>query len=406
MRLKTIIKLVQKLWSKNGSIHQSSRHKFVLENPSRATPPTILDILPQELIIYMAQFLPLSSTALFTLSCRTACAILGTRYWIRLRAEDQYQQHFDFLLQLSKDLPPDYVPCYHCRVLHLCTIFYSSRLPTGPLYKFDRTPCYKAELRGKVAKYIHRDFQFRTFQMAMKQHRLGLDHKLWLEFLCCQPTTLRIMSKFPSEFKADAKIVGGSLMLRSQRVILIPPGLTIRNLNRCSISICPHITFVAHNAEENLLETAGCTMNHQHGLQRCVRKSDIVPCIACPTEYEFSLEECWEFGIVAIITKWMDLGEGQTILDPRWLSHLSNRYPGSHVFGEADGINGRRLVDRDPVRSNRASIRDSFGQDKLSGLDPILSLKTAERLFRLPKLPVLQVKDWRPAMTSDLFVIA
>jgi hypothetical protein len=210
------------------------------------------------------------------------------------------------------------------------------------------------------------------------------------------------MQKFPSEFKADARIVDSSLLFRSQRIILIPPGLTIRNLDRCSFDICPHIRLVAHGAEANLPETAGCTINHQHGLQRCVRKSGIVPCITCPTEYELSLEECGEFGVAAIITKWMDLGEGQTILDPRWLSHLSNMYPASDVFGEVNGINGIRLVDRDPVRSNRVSIRGSFGQDELSGLGPTLPLEIAERLFQLPKLPILRAKDLRRAMFFDL----
>jgi len=414
MPLKTFIKLLEKLSWKNSSRHQSSTHEskicqsdvpkdgHVLENPSEARPLTILEMLPPELIIYMAQFLPLSSTVLFTLSCHAACATLGTRYWTSLRAEDQHQQHIDFLSQLSKDLPPDYVPCYHCRVLHLCTIRYSDHLPTRPLYQYDVTPCHKAEVLGKVSKHIHKDFQFRTFQMAMKKHRLGLDYELWLEFLCRQSTTCRIMQKFPSEFKADARIVDSSLLFRSQRVILIPPGLTIRNLDRCSFDICPHIRLVAHGAEANLPETAGCTMNHQHALQRCVRKSGIVPCTACPTEYDLSLEECGGFGVAAIITKWMDLGEGQTILDPRWLSHLSNKYAASDVFREVDGINGRRLVDRDPVRSNRVSIRDSFGQDESSGLDPILPLETAERLFQLPKLPVLRDKDLRRAMLFDL----
>jgi hypothetical protein len=268
MPLKTIIKLVQKLSSKNSSRHQSSTHKseicqsnaYVLENPSGATPLTILEMFPHELIINMAQFLPLSSTVLFTLSCRAACAILGTRYWTILREEDQHQQHIDFLSQLSKDLPPDYVPCYHCRILHLCTIRYSDHLPTRPLYQYDLTPCHKAEVLAKVSKYIHKDFQFRTFHMAMKKHRLGLDHELWLECLCRQSTTCRTMQKFPSEFKADARIVDCSLLFRSQRVILIPLGLTIRNLDLCSFDICPHIRLVAHGAEANLPETAGCTM--------------------------------------------------------------------------------------------------------------------------------------------------
>jgi hypothetical protein len=402
MPLKTFIKLLQpeRLSWKNGSRHQSSTHEskirqsevpkdgHVLENASEARPLTILEVLPPELIIYMAQFLPLSSTVLFTLSCHAACAILGTRYWTSLQAVDQHQQHIDFLSQLSKDLPPDYVPCYHCRVLHLCTIRYSDHLPTRPLYQYDLTPCDKAEVLGKVSKYIHKDFQFRTFQMAMKKYRLGLDHEIWLECLCRESTKCRIMQKFPSEFKADARIVDGSLLFRSQRVILIPPGLTIRNLDRCSFNICPHIRLVAHGAEANIPETAECTTNHQHALQRCVRKSGIVPCTACPTEYNLSLEECGGFGVAAIITKWMDLGEGQTILDPKWLSHLSNEYAAFDIFREVDGINGRRLVDRDPVRSNCISIRDSFGQDESSELDPILPLEAAERLFQLPKLPV------------------
>lgn len=365
MPLKTIIKLVQKLSSKIGSRHQSKIRQSDVPKDGHL----ILKMLPPELIIYMAQFLPLSSTVLFTLSCRAACATLGTRYWSSLRADDQRQQHIDFLSQLSKDLPPDYVPCYHCRVLHICTLSYSySAQVTRPLYQYDWTPCKKAERRAKVWKYIHEDFQFRTFQMAMKKYRLGLDYKIWLECLSGRPSTRRIMQKFPSESKSDARIVDSSLLFRSQRVILIPPGLTIRNLGRCEFIICPHIRLVTHGAEANLPETAECTMNHQHGLQRCVRKSCIVPCIACPTEYELSLEECGRFGVAAIITKWKDLGEGQTILDPRFCSHLSRRRRGG------------------PVRSNHVSIRVSFGQNKSSGLDPILPLKTAERLFQLPKL--------------------
>lgn len=393
MSIKSIIKLVQKLSLKNGIRHQSRKSNFrkdasVLGNPSGATSLTILEMLPSELIIYMIQFLPLSSTTLFALSCRAASAILGTRYWTRLWAEDQRQQHIDFLLQLSKDLPPDYVPCHHCRVLHLCTIRYSDHLRTRPLYQYDRTPCYVAEVRGKISKYLHRYFQFRTFQMAMKQYRLGFDHESWLEFLGCQPTAWRIMQKFPSQFKADARIVDGSLLFCSQRVILIPLGLTIRNLDRYCFNVCPHIKLMPHGAEANLPETAECTLIHQHGLERCVRKSGIVTCTACPTEYELRLDECGEYGVAAIITKWMDLGEGQTVLDPRWFSHLSNKYLASNIFREIDDINGRRLVARDPVRSNCVSIRDSFGRYKSSGLDPILPLETARRLFQLPRLRV------------------
>ncbi len=376
MDLKTLFKLLQKLSWKNGRKHQSSTH--------RARPQTILEMLTPDLIIYIAQFLPLSSTALFALSCHTARATLGTHYWTRLREEDQCQQQIDFLSQLSKDLSPDYVPCHHCRVLHLCTIRYSHHLPTRPFYQYDKTPCYKAEVLGKVSKFIHGDFQFRTFQMAMKKDRQGLRHQVWLECLCRQSIICRIMQRFPSEVKSTAKIVDSSLLFRTQCVILISPRLTIRNLDRWAFNICPHIRVVTHGTEANLPETAGCTMNHQHARRWCVRKSKTLSCTACPTEYDLRLEECGKFDNVAIFTKWMDLGEGKTIMDPKWFSHLSNDYTASSIFRGIDDINGRRLIDRDPVRSNFVSIRDSFEQDKSSRIDPILPLEIAQRLYQMP----------------------
>lgn len=182
-------------------------------------------------------------------------------------------------------------------------------------------------------------------------------------------------------------------------MILIPLGLTLRDLSLTSFPICPHVCLRAHGAAANLNlpETAGCTMDHQHGLQRCVRKSGIALCIACPTEYEFRLEECAGFSVAAVITKWMDLGEGRTILDPRWWSHLGEKYTASDVFRKVDGINGRRLVDRDPVRSPRASIRASFGEYGSSGFNSILPLKVAQKLSQLPKLPALPPRELRRA---------
>jgi len=371
----------------------------VLEKTSEAKPLNILESLPPELIIYIAEFLPLSSLILFALSCHAAYVTLGTRQWNHLRAEGQHEQHVDFLSQLAKDLPPNYIPCYHCRVLHQCEIRYSDHLPTRPLHQYDVTACYKAEVVGGVSKYIHKDFQFRTFQMAMKQYRLGLDYKIWLDSLCRESKVCRIMGKFPSEFKAEARIVDSGLLFRSQRVILIPPGLTIRNLDRCSFHICRHIRLTAHGANANFPDISECTINHQHAFERCVRRSEVVHCTVCPTEYDFSLVECNSLGVAAIITKWMDLGDGRTPLDPRWLSHLSQRYIATGVLREGEGI-----TRRDPVRSDHASIRDAFTrQNDPSELDTILPLETAQKLLQLPKLPILRGKSLGRAMLFDLY---
>lgn len=144
----------------------------------------IFQKLHPEVIIYMAEFLPLSFKALFMLTCRKARDTLGTSYWKILQNGDQHQQHVEFLSQLSEDLPPDYVPCHHCRILHRCKISqgYGPK-PTKPLYQNDWTLFRRAESSGNISFWIGKDFKFRTFQVAMKQYRLGLDYETWLNFL-------------------------------------------------------------------------------------------------------------------------------------------------------------------------------------------------------------------------------
>jgi hypothetical protein len=153
-------KLLQKL-----SLKKNSR-----KNPK---PRNILEMLPPDLIVDIAQLLLVSSIALFALSCRSVCAILGTHHWTALRAEDQRQQHVDFLAQLFKEFPSDYTPCYHCRILHVNAVGYDNQVyPYGLRYGYCNTRCFKAEQRGEISEYIFPGFQFRTFQMAMKMHRL------------------------------------------------------------------------------------------------------------------------------------------------------------------------------------------------------------------------------------------
>jgi hypothetical protein len=66
-----------------------------------------------------------------------------------------------------------------------------------------------------------------------------------------------------------------------------------------------------------------------------------------------------------------------------------------NVFGAVKGVSGRRLVDRDPVRSNFASIRASFGNYRSTGYD-VLPLEVAKELsnnyFNFPKLPPLRAE--------------
>jgi hypothetical protein len=134
----------------------------------------LVDILPPEMIICIGQYLPLSSTVLFTLCCRSAREILGARCWKNLHAEDEQQECMAFLSLLGKD-SLGHVPCYQCRIPHLCRICEpgSGRglTPAPPHRRL--TACHKEELLGGVSKYIHKDVTFEIFQNAMKRYRTG-----------------------------------------------------------------------------------------------------------------------------------------------------------------------------------------------------------------------------------------
>ncbi|CZT08766.1 uncharacterized protein RAG0_13750 [Rhynchosporium agropyri] len=376
MKLKSISKLVKKLLYSKFFKSEDCKNKQV-GSFAATRPLNIFKKLHPELIIYLADFLPLSSSAILALSCRTAYEILGTRFWARLRADDEQLQCFEFLSLLSRDMSrDDYVPCYHFHVLHFCEILPGVlQLPPLPYYQYHRTLCKRAEVLGKVAKYMHSGFQFRTVQMAMKMYRLHLDYQPWLEALCHNSKASMVQGEFPLKFKNSVRIINGFLLFCSQRIILLPPGLTAADLNRCGFDICPHIMLTAHRVAPNLPETSECAIDHDHAIERCIRSSAITSCTSCPTEYQLRMEDCENFGTAVVITKWMDLGKGETVADPKWWSHLSNEYmaPNSGVLLEGQ------------VRSDLISIRDAFRQLDSSELDRILPLSVVKRLFHFSK---------------------
>lgn len=352
-----LIKCVQKLLSKIRSNEKPDTH----QRRKEAKSPTILDTLPPELIIYIAQIMPISSTALFALSCKTTNTILGQDALTKLRNIDQYQQHFEFLTQLSKEYPAEYVPCYHCRVLHQCTVRQADRWSTTrAMHQYDRTRCYTADLQGNVPTYIHRDFQFRTFQMAMKRYCLDLDYKIWLDCLCREQDKTVVMQRFESVVEASAKIVNGCLLYRTLHIIFVPLGQSVTDVNRYVYSICPHVEVPAHQIHALMPQAVACGLDHRHDLQQCLRMSDVACCTECPTDYQFELEECENFGAAVIVTKWLDLGEGRTIHDPKWFSRLSPAYTASTVFATAIGDLERYKDDEGSFRASRTSIRNLY----------------------------------------------
>lgn len=341
----------------------------------------MLDVLSTELVMHVAEFLPISSAALFALSCRTAYKILGPRFWTGLASKSQGAQRYEFLLQLSKDLSPEYMPCYHCGILHICELSGGGRY--APAYpRTTATHCFVAELDGQLSKILHRNFDFGAFRMTMKRNRTGLEYKRWLEILSYGPQEHEIMWKYTSEVRLDVRIINDSLMVCSERRTLLPPGLTVRRLDPYDFSVCPHVKSKVRGGNLNLPESAECMMDHKHTVNRCVRYSDLASCTQCATEYELCLEECADYGLLVVVRKWMDLGKGETVADPKWWSHLLDAYRTNGKFVEVKKVIQSEMFGTAAFRPDRSSIRDAFSRLDVSKPDVLSHFKTARRLDR------------------------
>ncbi|KAL2066048.1 hypothetical protein VTL71DRAFT_2119 [Oculimacula yallundae] len=347
------------------------------EVPRQET-PNIFDTLSGDLIIYLTNFLPVSSLALFAMTCRKAYNTLGSRYWEKMQEKDQLRNRMEFLEHLSRDLPPNYVPCHHCRILHYCKLRYRLVSCFWIKTEFSKTICEAERCSNTVGKH-----NFRVYQMALKMHRLGYNSDRWLQLLDYSRISTKLIRGYSIGMEAHHKIVGQSMLSSTQWTILIRHSMPIiKPTVGWEFPMCPHRMRIFYTTRAlNLQHLAPCALVHDHALERCVRRSKTESCLKCPTEFDVRIEDCGYRGNAFIITRWQDLGEGRTVLDPRWWSHLNAHHTVNEAFQDAEGLNGPTLDDRSPVQSSFASIRDAYRDMEASAPDPMLRKSFTEKLY-------------------------
>ena len=196
----------------------------------------------------------------------------------------------------------------------------------------------------------------------MKLYRQGLDYSRPLERLTCTFTGTR--ESIPYRFLSRATIVDGSLLLRVQESFLFPKGHQPQIPITARVGICHHVGIPGFTFEARLPEHAQCTLDHNHEVQQCIRSSGIRQCVYCPTEFQIELQDCADLGVALVTTKWLDLGEGRTVLDPKWWSRLSTKYTDHDLFAGMRGVYREDIEDRLPVQSELASIRDAIESEE------------------------------------------
>lgn len=282
--------------------------------PSRRPRPIALEssalgILPHELILAIASFLPPESIPAFSLSCRPIHFILGMK---PLADKDIYSS----LKLLERDLPK-HVLCYHCKKFHAIG---EARRYSQTLWGAHRNisrPCLKAN-----CEY----FSFVIFQMTMKVHRQGLSTRKLLSLLSHGWPNLGFHD-YVEQRTASARIVAGSLLFR-QRIVFVnrfqaPSSRRIQE--GPYVRICPHIHFGP---------AKGFDRYHYNGDDRLVSgtkdyrnlKGLILRCRHCHTEFEVKFSGSGKKDDLMTITTWKDFGEGRSFSDIKFRRHLYESY--------------------------------------------------------------------------------
>jgi hypothetical protein len=285
---------------------------------------SLLANIPPEMVIMIADSLPLASASSFALCCRSVYFILGTRYWEHLQLSNQKAELRGFLSILEREMP-DHIPCYHCNVLH-----YGPRIYDLIRRRSFTMPCFVADTSTLMRDVFHYYFGFQQLSLMMKYHRLG--------YYCGNlQWSMRFNPHISSGFYTtiETRIISGSYFLRKQLRYLINIHQTRDFLTKLKARVCVHHSTVC---DARLLESIPCQTAYIHNPSLCVKHGEPTLCSYCPTEYQIDLRECGRERVAVYITIWMDLGEGRSILDPKWWSRLDLRYTNLEAFSGAIDI--------------------------------------------------------------------
>lgn len=279
--------------------------------------------LPPELLLCIDSFLPPESALSFSLCCQYIYFTIGKQYLDTLkenstRSGDRYK----FLKLLERDLP-DHILCYYCEKFH--AIKEAHRYIYDAEYHYrdqNCRPCWKSENRAYAGIYIHSNFCFNLFQMAMKRYRQGLVPPALLTLLTF-PTTTSFQPDYTMQCSSSIRIVDGSMLFRQQKILLIPATLPIPATRTSDLLICPHIYIYSHYSKKKLLPRL--QLLDWTGSRRYRRGDGYRKCGYCVTEFRIDFKAAGDRTTIMFVTKWMDLGQGCSPIGWNWQSHVS--YP-------------------------------------------------------------------------------
>jgi hypothetical protein len=310
-----------------------------------------LEKLPAEVLLNIANFLPLHCAALLTLSSKSLQYKVGNEYLRNISVVEMFEfdddhgryrkakpamthkqvEYSKFLTLLSEDLP-DEVFCQLCQIIH-------TPKKTDLAWSERQRKCYFLEADLQYG----RNFNFPKINLAMKRARQGLDPSKQL--LSLSKTFVEHQRQCLYRSSWQARIVKQRLYVRAIHRLLVPRK-TVPSLPNSdwTLQVCGHFEDSGGFREQPLHGHLLKTLAKYHG-NGCIAEKGgaLIQCRDCKTELCIEIEDNGKVDIQLVVTVWQDFGRGEQPFDFDFYSHFIIR-----DLGEK------------PVRFTPGSIRDTF----------------------------------------------
>ncbi|TGO20244.1 hypothetical protein BPAE_0319g00010 [Botrytis paeoniae] len=290
--------------------------------------------LPIDVLLHLADSLPPDTAALLSISCKAMWHILGSKYVGALNkpyraasfpVHAMYRRNlniqlyrsyrYNFLQLLARDLP-NHITCYPCNKLHMIGVAYSQRLlvKSCAFHVDNALPL----LEGYVS--------FHVLQAAMKryhQRHITLSISLYDETI----TFLSPMSQLVECSRETIHIshTTNSIIFRKQRILLLPanhhyssyedPDASAPESISWDYPICPHLKWDCfYDFHARKLSVS----------EKSLTSPRFQSCEYCMTDYHVAVQDRKEEGDALYLTRWQDLGSGESPREFNWQNAISN----------------------------------------------------------------------------------
>ena len=362
--------------------------------------PSFFVRLPPELVQLILDHLPNSSLSSLALCSRNLLVTVGLPS-ISPESEGALRgQWTALLLLLERDLP-DHIFCKHCRKLHRTQhLAEQKRSPwyQGPRYGVWAPKCSQVDHYRRAFLYFYPRFSFDRVQMALKQARLGLDWRQYIDDIAYSEAQLEdeIFMDYRhgrnNWFHFKHHIVNNELYIRAQQWTLVRAKVKRPIWSIQFGIVCGHLGASKDYADSNPLRKAlMCKVSHilERDLPCFSCVIDLISCRHCPTEASINVKLLSDDRLALVVTKWMRIGSGVSRDDPSWASRLVRKEP-----HELD-LERAYLADLPSAQARAIRIRipkngygnDSFRYDEEGSIRAICGADDVDARSRLSLTP-------------------